>query len=188
MYGSIASLDMTAGAIDDADSAAASPARWTFKGGVHRRDECGPGAEVGCATTGFGCVSAILRTETGAPVVSNFGGSAESNEGSWAVVSDDVKLRGGAVSSIAPRVRWTGGSARQPASAGAGGAKDAAGGERDSSAAELDRRPSQLIDGHLIAIAQPVLPLANANSLTRRRYRCRSVCSRSSRSFSDQCR
>jgi len=82
MYGSIASLDMNKGAIDDADSAAPSPARWTFNGGIQWRDECGPGADVGCATTGSGCVSAILRTETGAPVVSNVVRFAESNEGS----------------------------------------------------------------------------------------------------------
>lgn len=58
------------------------------------------------------------------------------------MASDEVKLRGGAVSSIAPMVLWMGGTARQPGSTGADGPACA---EGCSSTAGRDRLHGQLI-------------------------------------------
>jgi hypothetical protein len=81
MYGSIASLDINGGAVCGDVSAVASPARWMFKGGIHWRDECAAGADLGSAATGSDCVSDIRKTDSEVPVVSSVGRLAEIKAG-----------------------------------------------------------------------------------------------------------
>jgi hypothetical protein len=80
-YGSTASLDINGSVGGGAVTAAPRTARCTFNGGIHCRDECGAGDDVGCAATESDCCP-IRNTETAEPVVSNAGRFSEINAGS----------------------------------------------------------------------------------------------------------